>query len=120
MSSGKTSEADFQIVLSGIIETSSLKTQFAVLTSDGWNDSLVKENQLLQNLTFYDHLITKDGLLFVTGGIYINDSQNFSKAALTYNFTSMEWKKLKSMLIPRFWHKCQSISHDLKKSRFSF
>lgn len=114
MSAGKTRRDDFDVVLSGFMNASFDK-QLKVLTSQGWNDSYIF-NQESINYVDYDHFITKDGLLFVSGGSVDPESERLD-VALTYNFTSMKWKKLHPMRIPRSAHKCQSILHNLGNDR---
>lgn len=67
-----------------------------------------------------NHFVTKDGLLFVTGGVMWGSyekspTKNFT---FTYNFASEKWTQLESLNVERSGHSCQNIAHDAEKKRF--
>ncbi len=116
MSAGKLATNDTKVVLSGYLNQTA-QTDLQILTSNGWNESWISHD-LLKDIQAYDHFITKEGLLFVSGGKNPFNQKDVKNEALSYNFTSMEWMTLTSMKFSRYFHKCQSIARDSTKIRF--
>jgi len=110
MSVGFANTGSPRVVISGYT-LPTVYNNLTVFKPTGWEFLNISQSPL-NNFLLSDHFVTKEGLLFVSGGRPIG-TEKFNPATnivASYNFSDEKWTQLQSMKISRTFHRCQNTT----------
>lgn len=110
MSAGQTTENDYIILATAFYTEfkADYHPSFEVFTPKGWTQSTSNTLGYFKTHAQFDHFITKDGLLFLSGG-KLDMYQAITNDVAIYDFKTNQLKYLAPMNVKRIFHSCQNI-----------